>query len=136
MPINFKDTIFLPDTNFQMRASLSKKEPELLEYWKNLNIYQKLRANSKEKKQFILHDGPPFSNGNPHAGTAMNKVLKDIIVRLKQMQGFDAPYVPGWDCHGLPIEWKVEEQLREKNINKKDISIPDFRNMCKEFAEY
>lgn len=136
MSINFKDTIFLPETNFQMRASLSKKEPELLEYWKNLDIYQKLRMNSSGKKQFILHDGPPFSNGSPHAGTAMNKVLKDIIVRLKQMKGFDAPYVPGWDCHGLPIEWKVEEQLREKNINKKDISIPDFRNMCKKFAEY
>lgn len=136
MSVNFKDTIFLPITDFQMRASLSIKEPELLEHWNTLDIYKKLRLTSYGKKQFILHDGPPFANGTPHAGTAMNKVLKDIIIRMKQMQGYDAPFTPGWDCHGLPIEWKIEEQLREKGKNKHDIPIAEFRDMCRNFAKY
>jgi isoleucyl-tRNA synthetase len=134
--MGFKETIFLPETDFQMRGNLSQKEPEILKYWEGMNIYDESRAIRKGRQQFILHDGPPFANGNPHAGTAMNKVIKDIITRLKRMQGFDAPFVPGWDCHGLPIEWKVEEQLREKGKKKEDISIPEFRNMCKEFAEH
>ncbi len=108
---SFKDTIFLPQTDFQMRASLASKEPELLQHFDEVDIYGKLREIAKNRKKFILHDGPPFANGTPHAGTAMNKVLKDIIVRMKQMQGFDAPFVPGWDCHGLPIEWIVEISL-------------------------
>lgn len=136
MSENFKDTIFLPQTDFQMRASLSKREPEILEHLAQENIYEKLREISKEWKKFILHDGPPFANGTPHAGTAMNKVLKDIIIRMKQMQGFDAPYVPGWDCHGLPIEWKVDEQLKKAGKNRRDIAIPEFRDMCKQFAEH
>jgi isoleucyl-tRNA synthetase len=134
--MNFKDTIFLPETDFQMRGNLGQKEPEILNYWENLNIYDRCRSSSQGCPRFILHDGPPFSNGTPHAGTAMNKVLKDIVVRLKQMQGFDAPFVPGWDCHGLPIEWKIEEKLKEEGINRDDISVADFRNMCREFAEY
>ncbi|MDR1334729.1 MAG: isoleucine--tRNA ligase [Holosporaceae bacterium] len=134
--MNFKDTIFLPKTVFQMQANLHQKEPELLEFWEKIDVYAQLRAASAGCEKFILHDGPPFSNGTPHAGTAMNKVLKDIVIRLKQMQGFDAPFVPGWDCHGLPIEWKVEEQLREKNISKNAIPTVEFRNMCREFAEY
>jgi isoleucyl-tRNA synthetase len=134
--MNFKDTIFLPETNFPMRGNLTQKEPEILEYWRKINVYEKLRKISRGSKKFVLHDGPPFANGMPHAGTAMNKVLKDIIVRLKQMQGFDAEFIPGWDCHGLPIEWKVEEQLREKGRKKEDIAIAEFRNMCKNFAEY
>ncbi|MDR3155629.1 MAG: isoleucine--tRNA ligase [Holosporaceae bacterium] len=134
--MDFKSTIFLPKTTFQMRANLLQKESELLKFWEDIDIYTKLRAASNECAKFILHDGPPFSNGTPHAGTAMNKVLKDITVRMKQMQGFDAPFVPGWDCHGLPIEWKVEEQLREKGVDKNAIPVADFRNMCKEFAEY
>ncbi|MDR1560915.1 MAG: isoleucine--tRNA ligase [Holosporaceae bacterium] len=134
--MNFKDTIFLPKTDFQMRGNLATKEPEILKYWDEIDIYEKTRTISKGRKKFVLHDGPPFANGAPHAGTAMNKVLKDIIVRMKQMQGFDAPFVPGWDCHGLPIEWKVEEQLRDKNRKKDDIPVVEFRDMCKEFAEY
>ncbi|MDR0968526.1 MAG: isoleucine--tRNA ligase [Holosporaceae bacterium] len=133
--MNFKDTIFLPETSFQMRGALSQKEPEILEYWNKSDIYNKSRAARKGCEKFILHDGPPFANGNPHAGTAMNKVIKDIIIRMKRMQGFDAPFIPGWDCHGLPIEWKIEEQLREKGQRKEDVPIAEFRNMCKEFAE-
>jgi isoleucyl-tRNA synthetase len=134
--MDFKNTIFLPETDFQMQASLSKKEPEITEYWEKLDIYAKLRSIPKEKGVFILHDGPPFANGTPHAGTAMNKVLKDIIIRMKQMQGYDAPFVPGWDCHGLPIEWKIEEQIRESGKSKNDVPIAEFRNMCHKFAEY
>ena len=133
---SFKDTIFLPQTDFQMRASLASKEPELLQHFDEVDIYGKLREIAKNRKKFILHDGPPFANGTPHAGTAMNKVLKDIIVRMKQMQGFDAPFVPGWDCHGLPIEWKVDEQLKKSGKNRRDIAIPEFRDMCKQFAEH
>lgn len=136
MSEDFKDTIFLPKTDFSMRASLSVKEPELLKRWEEMGIYGKLRALSRNKKPFILHDGPPFANGAPHAGTAMNKVLKDIIIRMKQMSGYDAPFTPGWDCHGLPIEWKVEEQLRENKQSKYDISVAEFRDRCRKFAEY
>lgn len=136
MSENFKDTIFLPQTDFQMRASLSKKEPEIMERFESIDIYDKLRKASKGRKKFILHDGPPFANGFPHAGTAMNKVLKDIIIRMKQMQGFDAPYIPGWDCHGLPIEWKIDEQLKKSGKDRRNIAIPEFRNMCKQFAEH
>jgi isoleucyl-tRNA synthetase len=119
-----------------MRGNLSQKEPEILGYWDKIKLYEKLRKISSGSKKFVLHDGPPFSNGMPHAGTAMNKILKDIVVRLKQMQGFDAEFIPGWDCHGLPIEWKVEEELRKKGQKKDDVPIAEFRNMCKKFAEY
>lgn len=132
-----KDTIFLPSTDFQMRASLAKNEPEMVERFDRIDIYGKLRQKGQQnQKKFILHDGPPFANGTPHAGTAMNKVLKDIIIRMKQMQGFDAAFVPGWDCHGLPIEWKIDEQLKESGKNRRDIPIPEFRDMCKQFASH
>jgi isoleucyl-tRNA synthetase len=134
--MNFKDTIFLPETDFQMRGNLTQNEPEILKYWKRIDLYKSIRSASVGRKKFILHDGPPFANGTPHAGTAMNKVLKDIVVRMKQMSGLDSPYVPGWDCHGLPIEWKVEEQLRETGLEKDDVPVAKFRNMCREFAEY
>lgn len=134
--MELKDTIFLPKSEFPMKGNLPKKEPEILEYWNKIEIYKKLREKRKNCEKFILHDGPPFANGTPHAGTAMNKVLKDIIVKMKSLQGFDAPFVPGWDCHGLPIEWKIEEQLRAKSINKDDIAPNEFRNMCKDFALY
>ena len=134
--MDFKDSLFLPQTTFQMRGNLSQKEPDILKFWEQLDIYKKSRSLSKKAKQFLLHDGPPFANGTPHAGTAMNKVLKDMIMRLKRMQGFDVPYVPGWDCHGLPIEWKIEEKLRSEGRKKEDISIAEFRDMCKKFAEY
>ncbi|MDR2645899.1 MAG: isoleucine--tRNA ligase [Holosporaceae bacterium] len=132
--MNFKDTIFLPETDFPMRGNLSQKEPEIMEYWNKIELYGKSRDRRKGCEKFILHDGPPFANGAPHAGTAMNKIIKDIIIHLKGMQGFDTPFVPGWDCHGLPIEWKIEEQLREKGQKKEDIPIVEFRDMCKDFA--
>ncbi|MDR2268441.1 MAG: isoleucine--tRNA ligase [Holosporaceae bacterium] len=134
--MDFKDTIFLPETSFPMRANLREKETEILGYWEKLNLYRRCRSAATGADKFILHDGPPFANGAPHAGTAMNKVLKDMVVRLKQMQGFDAEFVPGWDCHGLPIEWKVEENLRKNGKNKDDVPTTEFRDMCREFAEH
>ncbi|MDR0555691.1 MAG: isoleucine--tRNA ligase [Holosporaceae bacterium] len=134
--MDFKNTIFLPETNFQMRGNLSQKEPEILEYWNKIDLYNRSRAISCGRVKFILHDGPPFANGTPHAGTAMNKVIKDIVVRLKYMQGFDTPFVPGWDCHGLPIEWKMEEQLRAESRKKEDIPVAEFRDMCRDFADH
>ena len=103
-----KDTLQLPKTAFSMKASLPNKEPEILKKWEKNKIFDKLRKNSKGKEKFILHDGPPYANGHIHMGTALNKILKDIITRFHQMDGKDSVYVPGWDCHGLPIEWKIE----------------------------
>jgi len=131
---DYRDSVFLPKTDFPMRGGLPKKEPVLLERWKKIGIYKKLREQSKNKKKYILHDGPPFANGHIHLGHALNKILKDIVVRSHQMLGFDAPYVPGWDCHGLPIEWKIEEQYRAKGKNKDDVPIAQFRSECRDFA--
>ncbi len=131
----YKDTVFLPKTNFSMRAGLSKKEPEILKFWKEIDIYSKLRSARKGKELFVLHDGPPYANGNLHIGHALNKILKDIINRSQSMLGKDANYVPGWDCHGLPIEWKIEENYRKKKKNKDEIPIIDFRKECREFAD-
>ena len=105
-----KSQINLPKTDFSMKANLPTREPEILEYWKKINLYDELRHESKGREKFVLHDGPPYANGNIHMGTALNKILKDIIVKFHQMDGKDSIYVPGWDCHGLPIEWKIEEQ--------------------------
>lgn len=134
--MDYKDTIFLPKSDFHMRGNLAQKEPEILEYWKSIDLYEQTCRSNNGDRSFFLHDGPPFANGTPHAGTAMNKVIKDIIIKMKRMQGFNASFVPGWDCHGLPIEWKVEEQLRKKGIKKDDIPVAEFRNLCKEFAEH
>lgn len=134
--MDFKDTIFLPITDFKMRGNLVKKEPEILEEWERKNLYEKMREKYKHHEKFIIHDGPPFANGDPHAGHALNKVIKDIINRMKQMQGFDVEFIPGWDCHGLPIEWKIEQKFKEKHIKKEDISIIEFRDKCHEFAEH
>ena len=112
--MEYKDTIFLPKTSFEMRANLPVKEPSILEDWNNQNIFKKLREKSKGREKFVLHDGPPYANGHIHMGTALNKILKDVIVRTQQMSGKDSIYVPGWDCHGLPIEWKIEEEYRKK----------------------
>ena len=112
--MEYKDTIFLPKTNFEMRANLPNKEPKILSEWNEKNIYKKLREQSKGREKFVLHDGPPYANGHIHMGTALNKILKDVIVRTQQMNGKDSIYVPGWDCHGLPIEWKIEEEYRKK----------------------
>ena len=133
--MEYKDTIFLPKTSFEMRANLPKKEPKILEEWDKQNIFQQLRKQSKGKKKFILHDGPPYANGHIHIGTALNKILKDVIVRTQQMIGNDSIYVPGWDCHGLPIEWKIEEEYRKKGRNKDEVPIIQFRKECREFAE-
>ena len=130
-----KENINLTKKAFSMKANLPQKEPGLIDFWDKINLYQNLRNESKGKEKFILHDGPPYANGNLHMGTALNKILKDVIVRSKQLQGYDAEYRPGWDCHGLPIEWKVEELYRETNKIKEDIPINDFRSECRAFAK-
>ena len=130
-----KDNLHLPKTAFSMKASLPTKEPLILEKWEKEKIFDKLRKLSKGKEKFILHDGPPYANGHIHMGTALNKILKDIITRFQQMNGKDSVYVPGWDCHGLPIEWKIEEQYKKKKKNKDEVPIKDFRQECREFAK-
>ena len=132
---DYRDTLLLPKTGLPMRANLPDKEPEFLKKWTEEKLFAKVRESSKGKEKFILHDGPPYANGNLHMGTALNKILKDVIVRSKQLQGYDAEYRPGWDCHGLPIEWKVEELYREANKIKEDIPINDFRGECRAFAK-
>ena len=127
--------INLPKTAFSMKANLPTKEPEILEYWQKINLYKELRNSSKGKEKFVLHDGPPYANGNIHMGTALNKILKDIIVKFHQMDGKDSIYVPGWDCHGLPIEWKIEEQYKKNKKNKNEVPIVEFRKECRSFAE-
>ena len=130
-----KSQINLPKTAFSMKANLSVREPEILEYWKKINLYKELRNSRKGKEKFVLHDGPPYANGNIHMGTALNKILKDIIVKFHQMDGKDSIYVPGWDCHGLPIEWKIEEQYKKNKKNKNEVPIVEFRKECRSFAE-
>lgn len=131
--VDYKDTLNLPKTDFPMRAGLPKREPEWLARWEKLGVYDRLRAK-EGRTPFTLHDGPPYANGHLHIGHALNKTIKDMIVRSHQMMGFDARYVPGWDCHGLPIEWKIEEQYRKKGKNKDDVNIVDFRQECRKFA--
>ena len=132
----YKDTLFLPTTEFPMRGGLPKAEPKWIEKWDEMKLYERFRADAKDRKAepFILHDGPPYANGPIHLGTAMNKIIKDIIVRNHQMRGYDASYLPGWDCHGLPIEWKVEEQFRSKGRTKDDVPGDEFRRACREYA--
>ena len=132
--VDFSETLFLPKTNFAMRAGLPEQEPKILNEWSEKNIYKVLREESKQLKKFILHDGPPYANGHLHMGHALNKILKDFVVRSQQMLGQDSSYIPGWDCHGLPIEWKIEEQYREQGKNKDDVDIIQFRKECREFA--
>ena len=129
--MDYSSTLNLPRTNFPMRAGLAKKEPQILETWEKLDLYQKMRENRKGSPKFILHDGPPYANGSIHMGTALNKVLKDIINKYKYMRGYDVPYVPGWDTHGLPIEHQV---IKNKKINRNDITELEFRRMCREYA--
>ncbi len=131
---DLKATLFLPQTSFPMRGNLPVREPELCAKWEAMGLYQKLRAKLKGREKFILHDGPPYANGNIHIGHAFNKILKDVICRFKQMSGYDAPFVPGWDCHGLPIEWKVEEQYRANGKTKESIDLIEFRQACADFA--
>ena len=133
-PINYKTSIFLPQTTFPMRGGLPEAEPKLVQRWSDIKLYENLRKKSENRKKYILHDGPPYANGNIHIGHAFNKILKDIVCRFHQMSGFNAPFVPGWDCHGLPIEWKVEEDYRKKGKTKETIDLLEFRNSCAEFA--
>ena len=119
---NYTDSVFLPETDFPMRAGLPQREPAWLQRWEDLRVHDTLRA-AADRPPFVLHDGPPYANGHLHIGHALNKILKDFIVRSQQMMGKDARYVPGWDCHGLPIEWKIEEQYRAKGLNKDDVKI-------------
>jgi len=140
-PRDYSETLFLPKTDFPMRAGLPQKEPELLARWQKLGLYERLRAAAKGRPRFVLHDGPPYANGNIHIGHALNKILKDVVTRSQQMLGFDSNYVPGWDCHGLPIEWKIEEEnYRAKGKPKPDLSDPaalvEFRRECRAFAEH
>ncbi|MCG8509326.1 MAG: isoleucine--tRNA ligase [Rhodospirillales bacterium] len=134
MSVNYKSTLFLPKTDFPMKAGLPRREPEILERWEKLDIYRRHRDAAKGKEKFILHDGPPYANGHLHMGTALNKMLKDVIVRSQQMLGKDANYVPGWDCHGLPIEWKIEEKYRAAGKDKDKVPVVDFRQECRDFA--
>jgi len=129
-----KNNINLPKTAFSMKANLQNKEPSILDYWEKIDLYKKLRSSSKGKEKFVLHDGPPYANGNIHMGTALNKILNDLIVKFHQMSGKDSVYVPGWDCHGLPIEWKIEEQYKKNKKNKNDVPINEFRKECRDFA--
>ena len=130
-----KSQINLPKTAFSMKANLPTREPEILKYWEEIDLYKELRNSRKGKEKFILHDGPPYANGNIHMGTALNKILKDIVIKFHQMDGKDSVYVPGWDCHGLPIEWKIEEQYKKNKRNKSEVPIVEFRKECRAFAE-
>lgn len=131
---DWRDTVFLPKTDFPMKAGLAAKEPAILERWAKIGVYDRLREQRKGRERFILHDGPPYANGDLHMGHAMNKILKDIVVRSQSLMGKDAPYVPGWDCHGLPIEWKIEEAYRAKKRSKDEVPAAEFRAECRAYA--
>jgi len=138
---DYSETLFLPQTEFPMRAGLPQREPEILARWEKADLYRQLRKAAKGRPKFVLHDGPPYANGNIHIGHALNKILKDVVTRSQQMLGFDSNYVPGWDCHGLPIEWKIEEEnYRAKNKTKPNLSDPAamvaFRQECRAYAEH
>ena len=132
--IDYKNTVFLPKTDFPMKAGLPQKEPAILAKWQEQDLYRKLRDARAGREKFILHDGPPYANGDMHIGHALNHILKDMVVRTQSLLGKDAPYVPGWDCHGLPIEWKVEEQYRKKKLNKDEVPVKEFRAECRAYA--
>jgi len=132
--IDYSKTLYLPETEFPMRAGLPQKEPEMVARWQQMGLYKQLRASAAGREKFVLHDGPPYANGNIHIGHALNKILKDVITRSFQMRGYDSNYVPGWDCHGLPIEWKIEEAYRAKGKNKDEVPVNEFRQECRDFA--
>lgn len=134
MKVDYKNTVFLPKTDFAMKANLAKREHDFLKYWKDIDLYASLRRLSKDRKKFILHFGPPYANGHIHIGHALTETLKDIVNKTYQMIGYDAPMVPGWDCHGLPIEWKIEESYRDAGLNKDDVDLLEFRAECRTFA--
>ncbi len=131
---DYSKSLYLPQTAFPMRAGLPKKEPELLARWAEIDLYGQLRRAGQGRPKFVLHDGPPYANGNIHIGHALNKILKDLVTRSAQMTGCEANYVPGWDCHGLPIEWKIEEEYRAQGRNKDEVPVVEFRRQCRDFA--
>ena len=133
---DYRDTVFLPKTDFPMKAGLPQKEPGILARWQSIELYEKLRAARAGREKFILHDGPPYANGDMHIGHALNHILKDTVCRTQSLLGKDAPYVPGWDCHGLPIEWKVEEKYRAKKLNKDEVPANEFRAECRAYAQH
>ncbi len=135
MTVDYKTSVYLPKTNFPMKAGLPNNEPKILKNWQDQDLEGQIRKASKGRKQFVLHDGPPYANGHLHIGHALNKILKDVINRTRQMMGYNAYFVPGWDCHGLPIEWKIEEKYRKKKKDKDEIPIVEFRKECREFAQ-
>ena len=138
---DYSKTLFLPQTDFPMRAGLPQREPEILKRWNEIDLYGKLRESRRRAAKFVLHDGPPYANGNIHIGHALNKILKDVVTKSQQMLGFDSNYVPGWDCHGLPIEWKIEEEnYRSKGKPKPDFrdsaAMVAFRKECRAYATH
>jgi isoleucyl-tRNA synthetase len=135
-PPDYSKSLFLPRTDFPMRGGLPEKEPKLLARWREIGLYRRLTEAGRGKPKFVLHDGPPYANGNIHIGHALNKILKDLVTRSQRMLGKDSNYVPGWDCHGLPIEWKIEENYRAKGKNKDAVPINEFRRECRVFAEH
>jgi isoleucyl-tRNA synthetase len=128
---DYKDTLNLPRTDFPMKASLAQREPQRLKQWQEMGLYQQIRAVAAGRPKFILHDGPPYANGDLHLGHAVNKILKDIIVKARTLAGFDAPYVPGWDCHGLPIELNVEKKVGKPGAK---VTPAEFRQKCRDYA--
>ena len=132
---DWRDTVFLPKTDFPMKAGLAAKEPGILARWQRIGLYDRLRQERAGRERFVLHDGPPYANGNIHMGHAMMKTLKDFIVRSQSLLGKDAPFIPGWDCHGLPIEWKVEEAYRKQKLSKDDVPVAQFRAECRAYAQ-
>ncbi|WP_137680412.1 isoleucine--tRNA ligase [Aurantiacibacter suaedae] len=133
---DYRDTVFLPKTDFPMKAGLPAKEPRIAARWEEEGLYQQIRAAREGREKFILHDGPPYANGDMHIGHALNHILKDMVCRSQSLLGKDAPYVPGWDCHGLPIEWKVEEKYRKKKLNKDEVPPREFRQECRDYAQH
>ena len=128
---DYRETLNLPRTDFPMRAQLPRREPEILSYWSEIETYDRVQQRRRGATKFILHDGPPYANNDIHMGTALNKVLKDFIVKYKSMRGFDSPYVPGWDTHGLPIEHQI---IKSRGIRRKEVSAIEFRRMCRDYA--
>ena len=133
---DYRSTVFLPKTDFPMKAGLPQKEPVIAARWKEEDLYGQVRKARAGREKFIFHDGPPYANGDIHIGHTLNKTLKDMVVRTQTLLGKDAPYVPGWDCHGLPIEWKIEEQYRKKKLNKDEVPPKEFRAECRAYAQH
>ena len=133
---DYRNTVFLPRTDFPMKAGLPAKEPGIAARWESEGLYHQIRKNREGRTKFIFHDGPPYANGDIHIGHALNHTLKDMVVRTQTLLGKDAPYVPGWDCHGLPIEWKVEEEYRKSGRDKDAVPVLDFRDECRRYSAH